>query len=76
MEVINNRGKIEEIIDRTLNFWIENDLNKLPCDIEPRISLMKNGNHGFLLKVPLQIPNFKNLKKKPDLFSQMILKYF
>ena len=25
---------IEEIVDRTLSFWIENEINQLPCDIE------------------------------------------
>ncbi|MDR6921558.1 hypothetical protein J2Y40_002407 [Chryseobacterium sp. 2987] len=25
---------IEEIVDRTLNSWVENEANQLPCDIE------------------------------------------
>ncbi|MGL6127009.1 SMI1/KNR4 family protein [Chryseobacterium artocarpi] len=34
MEITSHQKDIEEIIDRTLNFWVENELNKLPCDIE------------------------------------------
>ncbi|MGE8556225.1 MAG: SMI1/KNR4 family protein [Chryseobacterium jejuense] len=35
MEELNHEeGRIKEIVDRTLNFWIENELNQLPCDIE------------------------------------------
>ncbi|UHO38485.1 SMI1/KNR4 family protein [Chryseobacterium capnotolerans] len=30
-------GEIEEIIDRTLNFWVENKLNQLPGDIEDKM---------------------------------------
>ncbi|MFP3834403.1 hypothetical protein [Chryseobacterium sp. SIMBA_028] len=74
-----NRGKIEDIIDKTLNLWIENGLNMLPCNIEEEMlapdSLMKNGNHGFLLKVPLLKLNFRNLKLRTDLFFPKILEY-
>lgn len=34
MEITSHQTDIEGIIDRTLTFWIENEVNKLPCDIE------------------------------------------
>ncbi|MBP2618333.1 SMI1/KNR4 family protein [Chryseobacterium jejuense] len=33
-ELRHEEGQIKEIVDRTLDFWVENELNQLPCDIE------------------------------------------
>lgn len=36
-ELKHEEVKIKEIVDKTLHFWVENELNQLPCDIEEKM---------------------------------------
>ncbi|WP_347217920.1 SMI1/KNR4 family protein [Chryseobacterium sp.] len=54
MEELGHEGKIEEIVDRTLNFWIDHELNQLPCDIEAEMLAPDQANEEWKFWLPIK----------------------
>lgn len=52
-ELTDEKEKIEEIIDQALNFWIENELNQLPGEIEEKMLAPNQSDEEWKFWLPL-----------------------
>lgn len=55
MEELNkHNGTIEELVDKRLSFWMETELNQLPCDIEEEMLAPVQPDEEWKFWLPVQ----------------------
>lgn len=53
-ELKHDEGNIKEIIDRALSFWIDHELNQLPCDIEKEMLAPDQSDEEWKFWLPVE----------------------